>query len=405
MFENLDDPKRQALLALAAGLLSPVRGRGFSGFGEALGQGVQSGLLGFNQAQRTQESVKRGEMERKLEQERLNQFAQQQKAQDYFGQGLKQFFQPGIGAQPSTPVDDSGLPMPSPNPSFDRAGFSNYLAQNPATASQALNFMPPPKKPPEYKVVGNRLVKIDDAGATEAYAPPQEMKDWQNPEYIKAQMAIRAAGKPQVTVDTRQESEFSKEIGKQNAKDYADLMKSGASAQSQQAKLSRLESLLAKSGNTGKLTPTTMELKAAAASFGINVDEKLPFQQAAQALSNEIALSLRNPAGGAGMPGALSDRDREFLQNMVPNLGKTPEGNKLIIETMKRLTKREAEVAKLAREYRQKTGRFDDGFYDVLSQKFGGQDLFGDIASKGVASATPSLSDIEAEILRRRKGQ
>lgn len=54
MFDQLDDPKRQALLMMAAGLLSPQDGRMGKGsqFMSALGQGIQGGLLGFNNASR-----------------------------------------------------------------------------------------------------------------------------------------------------------------------------------------------------------------------------------------------------------------------------------------------------------------------------------------------------------------
>jgi hypothetical protein len=145
-------------------------------------------------------------------------------------------------------------------------------------------------------------------------------------------------------------------------------MKGDGIATSKITRLSRLENLLDQSGKTGKLTPNTMELKAAAESLGFKVDPKLPFQQAAQALSNELALELRNPAGGAGMPGAMSDSDRQFLTNMVPNLAKTPEGNKILLETHKKVAQREKDVAKLAREYKRKTGKFDEGFYEVLNE-------------------------------------
>ncbi|MDE2441944.1 MAG: hypothetical protein KGP14_13050, partial [Betaproteobacteria bacterium] len=92
-----------------------------------------------------------------------------------------------------------------------------------------------------------------------------------------------------------------------------------------------------------------------------------PAKQAFQALSGEIALSLRNPSGGAGMPGALSDKDLTFLQSMTPDLGKTTEGNKLIIDTARKLATRDQEVAKMARDYRKKNGQFDEGFFDQLA--------------------------------------
>jgi hypothetical protein len=81
----------------------------------------------------------------------------------------------------------------------------------------------------------------------------------------------------------------------------------------------------------------------------------------------EMALEMRNPSGGAGMPGALSDSDRRYLQEMVPSLSKTAEGNKIMIDTAKKLAQREKDVAKLARDYKKQTGRFDEGFNQVLS--------------------------------------
>ena len=148
MFENLDDPRKQALLALAAGLFAPVRGKGWSGFGEAASQGINAGLLGFNQAQRTQEVVKRGEMERQLEQARLAQMKQAQDAQAYMGAGIGKFMSPGSAGVPYNDAlgdGQQGFVQPPQAPSFDKQGFAQYLAQNPATAREALNFLPQPK--------------------------------------------------------------------------------------------------------------------------------------------------------------------------------------------------------------------------------------------------------------------
>jgi hypothetical protein len=100
-------------------------------------------------------------------------------------------------------------------------------------------------------------------------------------------------------------------------------------------------------------------------------------KEAAQALSSEIALQLRNPSGGAGMPGAMSDADRQFLANMVPGLATTPEGRKLMIETATKLAQRDKEVAAMARKYRQKKGNIDEGFYDELAQFSSAKPLFG----------------------------
>lgn len=54
------------------------------------------------------------------------------------------------------------------------------------------------------------------------------------------------------------------------------------------------------------------------------------------------------------MPGALSDKDREFLESMVPGIEMDPAGRKMIVEARKKLIQRERDVARLAREYRKK---------------------------------------------------
>lgn len=97
------------------------------------------------------------------------------------------------------------------------------------------------------------------------------------------------------------------------------------------------------------LTPFDLE------ELGITDDTALV--DASKALSARLALELRNPAGGAGMPGALSDKDREFLQSMVASVETTPEAIPLMIEAAVKLQQRNQEVAKLAREYRRQNNR------------------------------------------------
>jgi hypothetical protein len=82
------------------------------------------------------------------------------------------------------------------------------------------------------------------------------------------------------------------------------------------------------------------------------------------------------------MPGALSDKDREFLASMVPGIEKTPEGRKQILDTAKRLAKRQQEVSKLAREYRKKNGSMDEGFYEVLEDFSSKNPLFGNLGGE-----------------------
>lgn len=180
----------------------------------------------------------------------------------------------------------------------------------------------------------------------------------------------------QTNVVMNQEKEESKAVGKAMGEAFTSIQQAGSDANTKIARYERLKGLL-DGVNTGKLTPAGTELAAWADAVGIKVDPKLGNKQAAQALGNEIALSLRNPAGGAGMPGALSDKDREFLVQMVPSLSLTTEGNARLIETAQKIARRDQEVAKLARDYRARKGTLDPGFYDELQQFSDSNPLFG----------------------------
>lgn len=116
----------------------------------------------------------------------------------------------------------------------------------------------------------------------------------------------------------------------------------------------------------GKLSQTGQDLASAANSVGLKIDKKLPNKEAAAALSNEIALSLRSTASGEGMPGAMSDADREFLKSMTPQMAQTNEGRKQIIGARVKVMEREGQIAGMARKYRTKYGKLDDGFFGQL---------------------------------------
>lgn len=191
-------------------------------------------------------------------------------------------------------------------------------------------------------------------------------------------------------VNMTQEKAESKKVGEKFGDQYSDLQAADIASRAKMAKYDRMDQLLT-GMKTGKLTPAMTSVQALADSLGFSVDKSLPGKQAFEALSGEVALSLRNPAGGAGMPGALSDRDLAFLQSMTPDLGKTTEGNKTIIDTARKLAKRDQDVAKMAREYRKKHGQFDEGFFDELATYSEKNQLFKQqSASQPSTKASPS---------------
>lgn len=198
----------------------------------------------------------------------------------------------------------------------------------------------------------------------------------------KQRIASAGAGKGATFVQEREED---KAVGKSFGEQYVKIQNAGFGAQSRLSKVARLEQLLDGLA-TGKFTPMMTDVKAALESIGIRVDAKLGNAQAAEALSNELALSARNTVDGGGMPGAMSDADREFLLKIVPGLAKTPAGNKQLIETNRRIAKRDSEIAKIAREYRKKNGKLDEGFYDELHRFSEANPLFNDLRPAGSSS-------------------
>lgn len=144
----------------------------------------------------------------------------------------------------------------------------------------------------------------------------------------------------------------------------------------------------------GALAENISGLKNLGASFGVDM-KGLSSEQAAQAITNKMALAARSTADGGGMPGAMSDADRNFLKNLQPDLSKSPEGRAKIMDAMQKTAQRQIDVARLATEYEQQNGRLDAGF-DKIVRDYAAKNQMFTQATKGGGSKT----DIN-ELLRK----
>lgn len=392
MFDNLDDPKTQLLMMMGLGLLGGAPGKN-KNFGADLAHGGLLGLQGYGQAKTMQSRLAEQKQAQEMRDMQMAQMKRQQAEQEQIR---------GLGARAFAPNqnlvanDDMGNPMPSSGGGGMPEFAQGLMGINPMLGAQ---FMPKPQGPIKMGK-DDRLVDPVTRRELIAAAPGEQWEDLgrdprtgQHMQRNKVTGQLKAAGTmpTQFTVNNREESEFAKKMGGNYAEQYDALLKGGMAAGNKLRDLTRFQNIVSKVP-TGKLEPLKAEVGRLAASLGVNVDTKtLGYQDALEAMSNQFALTLRNPNSGAGMPGALSDKDREFLVSMVPGLGKTPGGNMLIIEAFRRVAQREADVAKLAREYKGRTGKFDDGFYAVLEQRFAGQDLLGDLYEKASASGAATI--------------
>jgi len=104
---------------------------------------------------------------------------------------------------------------------------------------------------------------------------------------------------------------------------------------------------MARSADTGALTPMTLPIKQMFRSFGLNLQDDVPVLEAMQAQQNQMALRLRNPDSGFGLTGNTSDRDVKFLKDAVAGIEKTPAGNIAILTIMEAKQRRVAAIERL----------------------------------------------------------
>ena len=178
---------------------------------------------------------------------------------------------------------------------------------------------------------------------------------------------VGGQGGPGIPVPNESAQAYATSRAKSYAEQAPKLQQAGQDASSQLRNLEQLETLY-RDPNVAKgaLAESISGLKNLGASFGIDM-KGLSSEQAAEAITNKMALASRSTAEGGGMPGAMSDADRKFLANMQPGLNKTPEGRAKIIDASRKVAQRQIDVSNMARQYEQQNGQLDIGFDKVLA--------------------------------------
>jgi hypothetical protein len=185
------------------------------------------------------------------------------------------------------------------------------------------------------------------------------------------------------------------EKGLQEA-DIAMVNKLGESAASAEEQNSVYSEMLPLIGNTysGIGGDLVVKGKQVVRALGGNPDG-LEEGEILRALGNQLALRLRNPDSGMGLTGNTSDRDVKFLKDSVPNIEKSPEGNRKLIEIAVRINQRKVEKAEMAKNYIRQNGSMD-GFNKKWKEYLDmpENDIFYGM-SPGDPPATPSPSQAQ----------
>jgi hypothetical protein len=204
-----------------------------------------------------------------------------------------------------------------------------------------------------------------------------------------------------------QERGYDAVVGKESAEEFVKIQQAPIALESKVANMQAIHQLL---GDRGGFAGMTMgQLRSIADRIpGVDLTGVVSAQQAAEALSNKLTLDMRSTSDGSGMPGAMSDADREFLRNMSPNPDMTPKGRENYIRIHQALLDRRRQIAQAASDYVRDNGRLDHNFYN--SKAYTGlrnEHMFDDmhkvLSEPNPSSAPPAYdrSSVEAELRRR----
>lgn len=412
-----DDPRTQGILGMASGLL---QASGSSprpiGMGEAMGLGLQGMQGGMQQAQMMQQAQARTQMmqaeaERK---QRMQQMMQQAfgipSPQDLASQGP--IGPAGTTQAPSQRSRPGGFPFSleqvmalqaagGPN-FFDQYKYAQdgvkreagQFYQNPITGER--EFIP--RLPEGATLTPDGRVQMLP-GFAEAQAGMQGLQTGAQ-EHARSQFdlvdvydpttdSMRKVSRAEALQGNFQsqqregDTEYERGQAKEAATVYGTIQAAGRTASTNIAKLRMMDQLLDETIQGGGLAALGKSLASNLASLGIHVDPNLSRKEAADVVTNELALEMRSTADGGGMPGSLSDSDRRFLMQSVPGLTQTAEGRKMIIRSKMALEQRKQDTADFARKWNQQFGRIDrpdsEGrfFQDYLQEWSEANPLFG----------------------------
>lgn len=179
---------------------------------------------------------------------------------------------------------------------------------------------------------------------------PDRMTPEQRSRILDRYQQLAKSRASQVNIDTQPKQE-QKGLTAIDIDQYEGITKDATLAESRLNSLAVMEGLLNDGMQTSKFDALLHPLRNYAAGVGLANAENAGQQELFRGLANKIALEMKG-----GLTGHMSDRDIIFLQNQAPQLGNTVEGNRLIIEVLRRVAQRQIELADEADKFYQQNG-------------------------------------------------
>lgn len=177
---------------------------------------------------------------------------------------------------------------------------------------------------------------------------------------------------------------FAGQMGIDFAKDYQGIRASAKNAQDLMGQYDLVQKALDAGLETGATADAVNSARKIGLAMGLDVDEKkIQGAELIKSVANQMALTMRNPESGMGMPGSLSDKDISFLKQANVGIDTTTGGNRLLIDTYKRVQQRRIEISKLANAYVKKHGQLDAEFADTVTAFNEANPMFEDMEIPG----------------------
>lgn len=254
-----------------------------------------------------------------------------------------------------------------------------------------------PLTAPELAALGLPEGTVAQRDATGKINIVNKAPDWKDPQYVQTQKDIRSAGATRVQVDASQKGD--QELAKLDAKTLNELGEGVRKFREIMPDVDRVEKALT-IASTGPTVNIRKTLGALAGEFGVKVGPETSELEIISSIQSRLAPAMRATGSGAS-----SDRDVAMFLDGLPNLLRTPEGNRLVIQQLRKIGERKQQEEQFMRSYYRQNGSSLDGVYEAMDKKFGplftAQEREAMAAPSAQQAAPPSPQDIEAEMRRR----
>ena len=191
-----------------------------------------------------------------------------------------------------------------------------------------------------------------------------------NPDFARRELELKRASQPNTTIDMKGETAAVQARAKAGVEAEVEANKEARSAGQELQNLAGLQARLERL-KTGPTAPLARSAAMWAQDLGVSPETLesfgIPkgFVGDANSFESATAAMLVGKIGSGGFPSAnFSNADREFLERTLPRIATDPRGNRIMVETAKRVAASKIEKMNAYRQWRRDPANKDANFFD-----------------------------------------